>query len=257
MQCKICRSSSTSIGELLILSKHRIQFFQCDGCGFVQTEDPFWLAEAYSQAIAMQDVGIMLRNEQDASITSALLKLCFPQVNRGLDFGGGHGIFVRMMRDRGFDFRWRDLYAPNDFARGFEYDPQSRYEFLTAFEVLEHFVDPMSEFERIMQLSPNIFVSTELLPDPLLSLNDWWYFSPSTGQHVSFYTQKTLQFIARQFNRHLLSNGHFHLFSSEPCNATLFRFAMHLRFAKLANTIKKRPSLIEADYKMLSGKQLR
>ena len=53
MQCKICKSLSNLLGELPILSKHRVQFFRCTGCGFIQTEEPHWLEEAYSQAIAL------------------------------------------------------------------------------------------------------------------------------------------------------------------------------------------------------------
>jgi hypothetical protein len=63
------------------------------GCGFIQTETPYWLDDAYSYAIASQDVGIMFRNEQNVSLTTALMHLLFPDTKYALDFGGGHGIF--------------------------------------------------------------------------------------------------------------------------------------------------------------------
>jgi len=257
MQCKICSGSSDSFGELLVLSKHNVQFFRCTGCGFIQTEEPHWLEEAYSAAIARQDVGIMFRNEQNAAITSAVLRFLLPGTRTALDFGGGHGVFVRMMRDRGYDFHWRDLYASNDFARGFEFNPAGRYDFLTAFEVLEHFVDPIPEFERIMQLSPNIFVSTYLVPEPTPALNSWWYFSPSTGQHISFFTPKALAAVAARFNRHLLSHGPYHLFTEKPASPSLFRLAVSAKFARLAQRITRRPSLIETDYEQLAHRPLR
>jgi hypothetical protein len=83
-----------------------------------------------------QDVGIMLRNLMNREVASAVLNLLFPKMSSAVDFGAGHGVFVRLMRDRGFNFFWSDLHATNDYARGFEYQEGSTYDFLTAFEVL-------------------------------------------------------------------------------------------------------------------------
>jgi hypothetical protein len=161
-----------------------------------------------------------------------------------------------MMRDRGFNFYWKDRYASNDYARGFEYDPNIRYGFLTAFEVLEHLVDPISELESMMQLSPNVFVSTMPVPEPAPAISDWWYLTPSTGQHVSLYTQRTLQAIAKHFNRSLLTFDSYHLFTAETHSRSFFRLAMNLRFAKALNRIHRRSSLIGTDYETLAGKPI-
>ena len=96
-----------------------MQYFRCDYCGFIQTEKPYWLHEAYSTAIAAQDVGILARNLMNRRVTAALLKVLFPDATKLVDFGAGHGILVRLMRDLGFDFVWMDRYASNDYARGF------------------------------------------------------------------------------------------------------------------------------------------
>ena len=248
MLCRICEGTSTLFGELQVLSKYRVNYFRCDRCEFIQTEEPHWLAEAYSEAICRQDVGVMSRNELNASLTCSLLSLLFPEVQKSLDFGGGHGVFVRMMRDRGFPFYWRDLYAANHFARGFEYDPQERYDFLTAFEVLEHFVDPMSELESLMDASENVFVSTLMVPDPAPSLERWWYYVPSSGQHVSFYARKTLEFIARRFDRHLQTTGAYHLFTKRPVSDVRFRLATHPKASKIIGRLRRRPSLTPIDF---------
>jgi hypothetical protein len=244
---------ATVFGETVVLNKYRVQYFCCERCGFIQTETPYWLEEAYSSAIAAQDVGIMQRNLENCRLTSAVLNLLIPKVSRAVDFGAGHGVFVRMMRDKGFNFFWSDLHAANDYARGFEYQEGLTYDFLTAFEVLEHFTDPVADLSKLMNLSDNVFVSTYIVSQPAPGILDWWYYSPSTGQHISFYTTKSLRILAARFGRSLLSVGPYHLFTKEPKSGLLYRLATNLRIACIVNRIYPHPSLIESDYLQMTG----
>src|SRR5882757_8829854 len=249
--CKICGGRSPLFGENTVLRKYRVQYFRCERCGFIQTETPYWLEEAYSSAIAIQDVGIMQRNLANRDLTSSVLNLLFPKLSRAVDFGAGHGILVRLMRDNGFNFSWFDLHATNDYASGFEYQEGSTYDFLTAFEVLEHLNDPVSDLSKLMGLSDNVFVSTCLVPQPTPGLSDWWYSTPTTGQHISFYTMESLQLLANRFGRKLISAGSYHLFTKEQPNDLLFQLATNRRIAKIVNRIRRRPSLTEADFQRL------
>ena len=156
------------------------------------------------------------------------------------------------MRDRGFNFFWWDLHATNDFARGFEAIDGQKFDFLTAFELLEHLVDPIGEISKLMELSDNVLVSTCLVPDPAPGVSDWWYYMPSSGQHVSFYTQESLRVIARKFNRHVLSIGTFHLFTREPRNYRRYRLATSPRIARLINKWRTRPSLTASDLERMT-----
>lgn len=240
--------------EARLIQKHIVKYFRCATCGFIQTEPPYWLEEAYSSAIAKQDVGVLNRNLVNREITAAVLNLLHPEVERSLDFGGGHGIFVRLMRDKGFNFHWYDLHATNDYARGFESEHDKTYDFLTAFEVLEHLVDPIVELSLMMSLSRNVFVSTALLPEPAPKILNWWYYVPSSGQHVSFYSLASLRVLARRFGRNLLSHGPYHLFTAAPENKRnnlAFRVAVNLRTSQVINTIRKRTSLVEADFQQM------
>jgi hypothetical protein len=137
MRCAICSAPSGLFGEALLLDKYRIVYYRCENCGFIQTERPYWLSEAYSEAMQIMDVGIMQRNLQSAAITSAAIDLLFPSARKFLDYGGGQGTFVRLMRDRGFDFYWQDLYAKSVHARRFEHIANTHYDLVTAFALLE------------------------------------------------------------------------------------------------------------------------
>ena len=235
-----------------ILKKYKIRYFRCQQCGFIQTEEPYWLEEAYSFAIARQDVGIMRRNLINCELTSAVINLLFPRASRSVDFGAGHGVLVRLMRDRGFNFFWSDLHATNNYARGFEYPEGTKLDFLTAFEVLEHLVNPIADLTHLMTLSDNVFVSTCTVPQPTPDLSSWWYFMPASGQHISFYTVESLQRLAARFGRSLLSSGPYHLFSKDSKSSLLYRMATNFRIAKIVNTTHKRPSLTEQDFRQLA-----
>lgn len=253
VSCKVCGMPATVFGETVVLNKYRVQYFCCERCGFIQTETPYWLEEAYSSAIAAQDVGIMQRNLDNCRLTSAVLNLLIPKVSRAVDFGAGHGVFVRMMRDKGFNFFWSDRHAANDYARGFEYQEDLTYDFLTAFEVLEHFTDPVADLSKLMSLSDNVFVSTIIIPQPAPRIPDWWYYSPSTGQHISFYTTESLRILATRFGRNLLSVGSYHLFTKQPKSSLLYRLATTSRIARLVNRMYRHQSLIDSDYQQMTS----
>lgn len=252
VKCRLCTSRSFLHGQTDVLNKYVVSYFRCEDCGYIQTEEPYWLDEAYSSAIASQDVGILQRNLDHRDVTCAVLNLMFPRIRDAVDLGGGHGIFVRLMRDRGFNFYWSDLYASNDYARGFESKAGATYDFAAAFEVLEHLIDPLDELSPLMGCSPDLLVSTCLVPEPAPRIADWWYYVPTTGQHISFYTRRSLQVIARRFGRHLLSHGPFHLFSSEPKNKVLFLLATRIRVARIVNTIYRRPGLTQKDFEQMT-----
>ena len=236
-----------------VLGKYAVKYFRCAACGFVQTEEPYWLEEAYSSAIGRIDTGILYRNLRNRQFTCALLNLLFPRAQSFLDFGAGHGIFVRLMRDRGFNFHWSDRHASNDYAIGFEHTEDQIYDCVTSFEVLEHLVEPMRELSVLMKCAPNVLVSTELVPTPTPKIAEWWYYATAGGQHISFYTIESLRVIARHFRRNLVSNGSYHLCSEKPQSPLLFRLATSNRSSQILNAIRRRPSLIEPDFRLMSG----
>jgi len=253
VKCRICEGQAAFFDEAMVLRRHRVSYFRCAACGSIQTEEPWWLDEAYSEAIARQDVGVCTRNLVNVQVTSAVLGLLFEPGIQCLDFGGGHGMFVRMMRDRGFAFHWQDRYAHNDYARGFECDPQGRYGLVTAFEVLEHLPDPHVELGEMLRAADNLFCSTVLVPEPAPKVGAWWYYAEQAGQHVALYTTEALRAVARRYGKHLLSQGPFHLFSAEPKSALLFNLATRPKIATTLNLLRRKRSLTASDLQRLLG----
>lgn len=253
MICSICQTPSADFGEACILEKYRVKYYRCPKCGFIQTEKPYWLSEAYAEAIHIFDVGIMQRNLQTARISSAVISLFTPSGERFLDYGGGHGTFVRLMRDRGFNFYWQDLYAKNIHARSFEHIENARYDLVTAFELLEHLPNPLEDIAQAFSFSDNVLVTTLVVPEPSPPPPNWWYYAVRGGQHVSFYTPAALQQMARYFGRHIRSNGFYHLFTRVPTNPAKFRMAIGARTSGIINRLRHRKSLVASDFERLTG----
>lgn len=258
MLCKICLHLTHLIGKAQVLGKYEVQYFQCGNCGFIQTEYPYWLDEAYSNAISQSDLGLVGRNIALAQTTSALITAFFDSKAEFLDYAGGYGMFVRLMRDSGFDFYWYDRFCTNLFATGFEADAEdeSQYELLTAFEVLEHLVNPLDEIEQMLRLSKSIFFTTLLIPAYNPKPGEWWYYALDSGQHVVLYSHKTLSVIAEEFHLNLYSNGRsLHLLTYKRIVPPLFNLVLRSKFARLLNLASKRrrKSLRADDYYLVTG----
>jgi hypothetical protein len=256
MKCKICSSNSTSLVEARILGKHTIRYFRCTSCGFIQTEDPFWLEDAYSEVINYTDIGLVDRNVRLGAISSLLLPSILDPEGKFLDYGGGYGLLVRLMRDAGLDFRHYDKYCENLFARGFEADPwdSTRYEAVTAFEVFEHLTDPIEGILEMLAFSDNILFTTELV-NASLPFDTWWYRCPEHGQHISFYTMESLKAVARKLSLRLYSNRKsIHLLTKKRIPNFLFFLLTSHKAAILYHLLFRRKSLLDADYLHVTGK---
>lgn len=211
MKCKICGHESAYVFDALVLRKYEVAYFQCGHCGFVQTEDPYWLEEAYRDPINLTDTGIIRRNVLGAKSVAAILYFLFDTKGRYLDYAGGFGLFTRLMRDYGFDFYTCDPHTPNLLARGFDFQGPGNVELVTNFECFEHFRDPIPEIEKMLAISDNIFFSTHFVPDPLPKPWEWWYYAPEHGQHIALYSSKSMDFIAHKYGLRVYSLKGYHL----------------------------------------------
>lgn len=256
--CSICASGTEFLATARILQKYDVRYFRCLSCGFVQTEKPFWLAEAYGTAISGSDVGLVQRNLHLAQVAKVVIPLFCATDGCFVDYAGGYGLFVRLMRDSGIDFRWHDEFCENIFAKGFEGQVGSRrYELATAFEVFEHFADPLKEIARMLTLSESILFTTQLLPEPPPSPEKWWFYGIEHGQHVSFYTRASLRVIGEMFDKRLYSNGKsMHLLTSKRVSRPMFSLLSHYKVARLVAPFIRRRSLLPSDYSVVTGGDL-
>ncbi len=247
MNCAVCNSKLNKAFKGQILHKYDIDYYFCPICEHLQTEQPFWIEEAYGESITKEDVGILKRNMDIAISLSVIIGSYFDKGAKFLDWAGGYGILCRLMRDIGFDFVWDDKYTKNLFARGFEYKKEDKIELVSAIEVMEHLEFPMDTLSSIFKISDNLFFTQSILPIPLRTTDKWWYYAPGHGQHISFYTKKTLQYMAKSFNKNYVSYKDFHLFCNKNIDENDFIKTMQNEILLYSESVKGVVSKIGSD----------
>ena len=264
VNCQICNQKTYVIFKTIVLKKYDVNYHQCNSCKFVQTDEPYWLPEAYENVITSLDIGLISRNLYLQEQIPKIIDNCFPKALTMLDFGGGYGMFVRMMRDNGYDFYRQDIYCDNLYSKHFDIadNPNLKIDLVTAFEVFEHLKNPLEEIEKMFKYSSNIIFSTTLIPSDINTFKDWWYVAPETGQHIAFYSEESLKFIAHKYNLYFYTNGNnLHFFSKEKVAQTVADNAFYPKKSLLDKLIGRitqnrtpKPSLLQTDYNYILKK---
>jgi hypothetical protein len=170
----------------------------------------------------------MSRNLANSRIVLATLYVLNKLNGKVVDCAGGYGILVRLLRDLGVDALWSDPYSPNLLARGFEHKNE-KAELVTAFEAFEHFVHPSQELDRLLEIAPNVLVSTQLIQKPTPPHDSWWYYGKEHGQHIGFFRVETLEELAKRRGKTLLSDGQsYHLFTDKNVNSHAWRLLIRV-----------------------------
>ena len=247
--CRVCGSETRLFARGKVLRRHDAFYDRCVDCGFLQVRDVTWLDEAYGEAIASIDIGTIDRMIGCSCVTKTLLHAFFDVDGSFLDYGAGYGAFVRRMRDLGYRFHWYDKNCDNLFAKRHAASLEQHDELVTAFEVLEHIEDPYPELEAIARSTSALLFSTELLPQRPPALDAWPYYAAETGQHISFYTERSLEVLAERLGLHFTTNGKdLHLFSKRKVPPRAFRLLTRPRVAHFCNLFRNRGTLLYGDY---------
>ncbi len=249
MHCRLCGEVLTPVFRKQLLRRHDVQYFQCSACRAMQTESPYWLAEAYSPENERFDTGSVTRSIINAAFLNWLVSALDAPALRLLDYGCGSGLLVRLLRDVGHDAWGLDSYSEPRLSTGFQVDDPSGFDIINLCEVIEHFDRPSEMLDSIFASNPSIVVvQTEIMADPDPS---WSYLAGFHGQHVFFLSDETIHYIARRYSRQVCVISGFLLFVSDSISLKLldvgagdFRTSMpdlHSEAAKLINSVLSQP----------------
>jgi Methyltransferase domain len=241
--CRLCGGRLLDRFKLKVLRKYDVQYYECKTCHSLQTEKPYWLDEAYNQTLSSLDTGAAQRNLLNLGACYAISKLF--KVRNAIDFGGGDGILCRLMRDQGINCFVKDKYAQPTYAQGFTEPDFTKPDLVVAFEVLEHFSNPMTDLDELFSLDPNILLVTTAIYTN--EEKDWWYLAPEGGQHVFFYSRNSLDLIAVKYEYKLIICSSFILFvKSSHLTPTKLLMAKLLLKGKICRLIKSAVVLLPA-----------
>ena len=249
--CKICGSAAPVFGQV-DFNKHcdegrsgklppanmPVTYLRCTDCGFLFTRDfDNWShadfgEKIYNAEYARVDPDFAERRPNGNAAFIAQKFGTYRQKIRILDYGGGEGRMMDVLRAEGF--RHVNTYDP--FSSKHNVSDGQKYDLITAFEVFEHVPDPIATMQDITKrLKPEALMlfSTLLQPDDLAETGlDWWYVGPRNG-HISLHSKKSLAVLLKRFGLTLASANQ----------------GLHIGFAKrpsMARGLLKKPATARA-----------
>lgn len=197
MRCPLCHHSSSFFHQ----DKKR-EYFQCSHCKLVFVPEALHLSVDDEKAIYDQHEN----SPHDLFYLRFLNRLAAPllqhlntqskQTLSGLDFGCGPGpALATMLTAAGHHMDVYDIfYSPHKERLN------TRYDFVTCTEVVEHFNQPEQALDILFSLlkpKATLGIMTKLVINQERFAN-WHYKNDLT--HVSFYSVETFEYLAKKYN---------------------------------------------------------
>ena len=127
-------------------------------------------------------------------ITSSIMQ-DFSSNDKGLDFGAGTSVIISViLGEHDYNIANYDPYF-HQFPELLE----SKYDYISSCEVIEHFYNPYKEFtllKSMLQEGSKLYLMTEVYNEGI-DFTSWYYKNDQT--HVFFYSAKTFQWIKNEF----------------------------------------------------------
>lgn len=235
-ECRLCKSETTHIFFNTVLMKYKVDYRKCQNCDSLQTDPPFWLEEAYKENnLSNLDTGAVQRCINNLSVCLFISK--FLKLKNAIDYGGGDGLLCRMLRDYEINCYLKDKYSIPTYAQGFTRPNFTRPDLVLGFELVEHFPNPALDLCLLFESDPKaLILSTAIYKN---QNQDWWYLSPESGQHVFFYSKKSMRLIANKFKYNLMIGGGFIIFTKKTTalQNIIIRIIISSRMRKLLKLI--------------------
>jgi hypothetical protein len=234
--CRLCGGILTAQFSKKILGKYDVKYFKCSTCQSLQTETPYWLDEAYKDNnLSNTDTGAAQRNLHNLAACFTIAKLL--KTKNVIDIGGGDGLLCRLLRDYKINCYVKDKYATLTYGQGFAEQDFQTPDLVIGFEVLEHFPNPSSDLDDIFSHTPQaLLLSTAIYRN---EPQDWWYFSPESGQHIFFYSQKAIEIIANKYQYDFVISSGYILFTKKTSTLTrkVAKFLLRGRVLRILKSI--------------------
>ena len=206
--CKVChneaplygvtdfnKSCEEHHGRFLPLAGVAVYYHRCNQCGLVFTNSfDHWSKGDYLKHIYNDDyVTVDPEYLGERASNNAVVVLDFIKNGRGLkclDYGGGNGRLAAVLRERGVDgISWDPMDRDEDAPAS------GKFDFISAFEVLEHTPEPVATAKQALEMlnGRGVMMFSTLTIDHLAprSMDDW-YIAPRNG-HITLYTKQSLK----------------------------------------------------------------
>jgi len=191
--CRLCDNEAKFSLKKRILRKYDVEYFHCQVSGALQTEEPYWLEEAYAPINEKFDAGQFIRCLHNAAFLNSLISQLNYSSEILIDYGCGSGLTERILRDIRLNAYGYDTYAIPSLLMGFQAQTLDGASIINLCKVAEYFLNPKASFKHIFSCKLNVVVQTGIFDKPNESCA---YLAPEHGQHIFFYTEKTISYLA-------------------------------------------------------------
>jgi len=228
--CKVCGSEVRPFGRIdfnrscedvrssaLAPAGYEIPYVRCVRCGLIFTSAfDQWSTHEFSSLIYNEEYILVdpdfieSRPRNHATMISTELRSFESQIH-GLDYGGGNGLFAKLMQKFGFN----DYQSYDPLIAEFSVKPEKLFNLITCFETLEHLHQPISAANDISSMLDDqgiVFFSTMIQPENIRDIGtSWWYIAPRNG-HITIYTKLSLNIMWRNLGFEFASfNDNYHV----------------------------------------------